>query len=431
MVINIKNIQLDTEKIQENILENLNNPGIYEQTLKNNGIGFPTTMLIDLATIDIIGKQKKPVVEKPKLKDALKKCSKSDFNKNFGGLGGLGATPFINIKSITITAIVNPYSDMFEQNENIIALNNITTEWDFRRFSQIINLNPDNPFDMSRFPKYMYSIEELANKISNMLGEHWKLYLFSRSNMYEELDEELYLAILRELMFIEQSLISGKNKFSRPVLNFEVFEDVLALNLIKIISKGTDNIKTDFTGDCYGLVVEALVHSNYSPYQRTSILKRFIHSYMGDPMTSLNMCPIGFNPSLKDSNPFEVNIKKELNFRDDVLEVIDKSLADRLMCTRYIQIEYKNDKSLMSYKQAEIEEHKYICDIRSDEEKKKKEKEYNKCEIDTQEYDRTKRINVVHYPNSEDHIEYVKGTLRRLIIPSGMDLSNSFKAKYI
>lgn len=228
----------------------------------------------------------------------------------------------------------------------------------------------------------LVEVEQLAEDIENLLNRdiadddiRYRLNLLAADNPErlrahnENFISELLTVIRKaKIRFFEQYSLSGN-----LMKNYLESKNISALNIIKLIKKGTDNAANYYTGDCFGIVLEALSI-------RTKKKENFFQPNM---MVHKNIIYTHENPNIK-------NTTMEVFYGIDIIAYHPYDCGMYLLVIEPEQLEPGKN----SRKDSGTEDYR--------------------DEMEIMKQLRNKANNFL-----------------RLYIPRTMDLSNSFKAKYI
>lgn len=283
-------------------------------------------------------------------------------------------------------------------------------------------------------------ISELSDEIkTNFFCDGWSIVLNFRkpTKMSNELLEKI-IELLKEV----KSKLDKESIYNNVTLRYEVVHDVLALNLIKLIKKGTDNEVTMFTGECTGMVIEALTVNNYLNKYTPGF--GMIKKYNDVPSRLIVLK--SYKPTELNNNDRSIGTIHSEIFRDISGECSYNDIVftdtDGIKCTRFVDVAGVNIQSTQGIKNAIAAVAKYSKEIFESitQNRLVSDSVANSGNTITREdiekfraaQSSSDKIIVL---SDKGHLAMMESTapltMERLILPKGRDLSASFKAKYI
>lgn len=394
MYLDAKNVQAESNKI----IEAIKDYEMYQRNIEEliDISGFPVGAAIDLFSLSVVDKDF----------NNIKESGEYDSENN----DLINLVKVTTRKIIKVQAICGSLTEgMFIIDDNECKSNITATNIHLGSLIGLLNIEQGKDKNIISLIDEINRLEKYIE--SNYFNNDWLLKIVSTEVLNDYITENLLSQIISGLKKLIENMEDGHSKlYYNTVIYHEVVEDVMAINLIKIVAKGTDTIETLYTGKCIGLVIEALINNKYEPYENISILKS-IHTYGNiDQGHCLN--PLTSSDIMWSHNVFSIK-------------------CDHMYCTHIIPINYTTPQVLNTTdnvkdafdvgKMAEIQN--IITKKKSVDLTKMKENQdelsSDKILISTDSYG-------LYTPDIISRRE-----LRKVIIPIGKDLSNSFKAKYI
>ena len=331
-------------------------------------------------------------------------------------LAGINHSQDSGTEAMSIVAITEDNMDIesIHSNFNKIPLTLLNTAYRMQ--------HPDNVlkgFEISLYEKISKLSDEILDKLVGKQKSHWTISIGTVSGADIDVEDGLLMHIIEALRVVVKEINEEKLIIS-PVVYFETFEDIVALNLIKIVQKGTDTIDTQYIGKCLGISIEALIFVEDEIKQSPEILKKYKKIFhQQDDISNELRCEaaiIGYGHD-QLATIFESDIQ--------CLDI------DRNLCSHLMAVRYSNENSLLSLEAARMEVRKSNseecakardCAETEDGAKPVWQPNVNK---ETITFKKTSTYTPSFFTLVDTH------KLMRLIIAKGKDLSNSFKAKYI
>lgn len=437
MLYNTKKMQFDTEEIQKVIEESENLHYQMDRVVAEGMLGIPIEAVVDLATIYL------PMNEADNKKWEQFISKTYDTGKGFKLFKAKNTPPVIGMglwqgvkPKVACQICCKTGLDFKKLNSGYNSNCEVT-------YIELENLNHIkfcylSETEFKENPRCLERIQELAVEIQSVyFGTSWKLSLQSHTDLRDYLTVELFNSIEEALIQIRDNLKAGIVR--EPLVSYEVINDVIALNMIKIIEKGSDNVKNLYTGNSKGIVIEALIiNKQADDTTRNSditVLKSFINSY------TINR-ELGAWKFINDKDTRKKNSESYFNSNIATLDNINNIMCTQRVVRNFIDTESMKtfkalvEKELLIQKEKEIEFINYVDSL-------------DKSDIDEilESYDESDDSQI----KIDNHLEYEGKTqicsglkcmsslfyngdtedLLWLLIPKGTDLSNSFKAKYI
>lgn len=418
MLFNAKNMQIDTKKIQEAIEASYEKHFNLKELIDSGDLGFPTKAVFGLAHITVRDTETQTTTSAAStaadgIFSMLGKIGKNKETPPFGmrsGIGrGMGFGMAFGMGSYSSIDILCTYG-VYDRVNNLTTGNNFILDLtgDTRKISKFTE-NYEHNSGSTKTPRYITRVNEIAEDIRDTyFGPNWLLFVNSSSKLEGSKNEvEIYEQLEETLIEVRNRL--SRNELAEPMIHYLALEDVSALNIIKIVNKGTDKESNYYTGKCSALVFEALINSRYEKGDSIQILK-------------------GMTKALE----FSLMGSENDNFNSGYLMTSLDSI-DHMMCTRHILERFSSIETLGSLKES--------ARFLYEEQIKEMEKACNESDSDDvgveNKFDnsRCKVVGNFHVIFNSSifglNSECNSNKLINLIVPTGMDLSNSFKAKYI
>lgn len=412
MGISTKNVQLDAQKITEAVKA----AGVYQSDIgklvKQGWTDFLVSAKVELGGILI---KSDKTTDKADCKD----CNLGDRNY---------ISIYAKVSNAEDTYDI-PFNNLFRINyktQEEINLDFNCCEYEAFNYTDLEPIDP-------KVKELLKNIKDISNKLKEeAFDSDWIIAATPRKDV--EITPEILTKILQVLNESYSKHKSGTDLLlNNTTVTYEVVQDVIALNLIKIIKRGTDNEKTMFTGECTGMVIEALTLSTYGMYGGMGFIQ-----CKNKPSELLVLKSYKESYSLYEE---DVNIEEFNSIMSGKQNDIIYTDTDGIKCTRYIDITALSTASLHGVNVALSALHKQTNEVLGAMRNKDETENSQKFTIPV-----INRSSIENYNNIELSKEQVvvlddvhrmlykiptKLTLERLIIPKGKDLSASFKAKYI
>lgn len=404
VVYNTKNVPFDTQKIQqelEQVREHYLDP---EKVLREDTGGFPVAATIDLVSFSL----PLPKEEADKLASYQKKIwgkgkLARDINMMDLGMGMMGPPKrWFNIQAHLSThlGMGGFYMPILDE---YLYLDVISSDIDMIYRTQD-KLGRQDILDKA------LEIERLARTIERDYfdtDEAWKLRIKrpQGAEMQDLLVDMTFLGRLHKSLEAIVLLLDEKC-VENPHITYEKVDNVLALNIIKIIERGSDMPENQFTGRCTGLALEALIINKRYNATMTQIVKSF------DQATDFKM-----DSDLTFGEPNRIaNVGKQYS----------------LSCTYLVNRRFTGMENLPNIRKSETIEIDNCSDMIDDDRDF-----YGLAGKILESIGVGARMGDIVVgsagnfqwgipPKREPETE-----LLRLLVPIGMDLSGSFKAKYV
>lgn len=394
MLFNAKNVQFDTQEIYQTILDSEHYCFDADSIIREGILGYPVQASLGLASITF-------------------PTDKKEHDQIIKMAGESKDSALARMTQFSVFQIIAECSLPNFDDSGLINM-----ESGFQKHVLYLSLDINrNKLLSSTHKAIIWEVNKLAKEISNTYFDGgWRIVLKSVNEIDRYITSEKFWKI------IEKALIGIKENLSKGIVNipsiaYEALDDVLALNIIKLVKKGTDVPEHLYTGKCEGIIYEALVSKGLNNVilgeKKHSILKGCDDPYFSAIHTD----------HIKSA--VRLLIKSEL--------VLSKEVSN-IKCTYLVSRMFTNMESMKTLKALAESELQQVEKMQSDLEKA----ENNPKDSDTVKEINSKTEIEIENPYDEIRYKYIydlsvakDDTLIKIIVPFGMDLSNSFKAKYI